>query len=480
MQVPGRLSWNWWRKRCLYSSSRSVRSLSPESTCISKVYERTLPEFHEVIDRARAKTAEYAASLSTPAADTVSLYNTLSFDRDTIATFDGEVRFDNALTQSYTDADGATKTAAAVHLPAMSACVLQKTDATDAPAAFRREGNVLTTPYYRVTLDEDGYISSLYDVEADRELRRDGGAPLGTLWLGEDMPRDWDNWDIDDDALPIMRPVTSPISCEVVSDGALAYRIRTTYRLTRRSTATVDTVFYATTRRIDYEVKLDWNERHTLLKAGFDLAIRSTTVRNEIQFGHIDRPTTRNTPHESCKFEICNHKWSDLSETRYGVSLINSGKYGLSCQGSDMRLTLKTGGVRPDPVTDCGIQYMSYALLPHVGGFDAETVIRPAYDFNYKPVEIAGEASIPALFTLSAPGVICEAVKAAEDIPGAYVLRLYEAERNGTACVLNVPGATRVVEANMLEEPVAELPMDGETVKLHFRPFEIKTVLVYR
>jgi alpha-mannosidase len=60
------------------------------------------------------------------------------------------------------------------------------------------------------------------------------------------------------------------------------------------------------------------------------------------------------------------------------------------------------------------------------------------------------------------------------------VLRLYEAERNGTSCVLNVPGATRVVETNMLEEPIAELPMDGETVKLHFRPFEIKTVLVYR
>jgi alpha-mannosidase len=60
------------------------------------------------------------------------------------------------------------------------------------------------------------------------------------------------------------------------------------------------------------------------------------------------------------------------------------------------------------------------------------------------------------------------------------LLRLYEAERNGTSCTLRVPGATRVVETNMLEEPIAELPMDGESVKLHFRPFEIKTVMVYR
>lgn len=449
-------------------------------TCISKVYERTLPEFHNIIDRARAKTQAYAAGMSANKADTLSLYNTLSFDRNSIVTFDGEVSFDGVLCQSYTDTDGATKTAAAVHLPAMGATVLSTASATHASSAFVRDGNTLTTPYYHVTLDENGYIASLYDVEADRELHRDGGAPLGTLWLGEDMPRDYDNWDIDDDALPIMRPVTAPISCKVVADGALAYRIRAVYRLTSRSTATVDTVFYATTRRIDYEVKLDWHERHMMLKAGFDLAIRSTTVRNEIQFGHIDRPTTRNTPHEAAKFEICNHKWSDLSETHYGATLLNIGKYGMSCEGGDMRLTLKTGGVRPDPVTDCGVQYMTYALLPHMGGFDAETVIRPAYDFNFAPVAVNGVLDLPALFTLSAPGVICEAVKAAEDIPGAYVLRLYEAERNATTCTLGIPGATRAVETNMLEEPIYELPIMDGAVKLRFRPFEIKTVLVYR
>ena len=449
-------------------------------TCISKVYERTLPEFHEVIDRARAKVQEYAARMTESKASTVSLYNTLSFARDTLATFDGEVSFDGALCQSYTDADGAPKTAVAVHLPAMGAATLSAGATDTAISAFVRDGDTLTTPYYQVTFDENGYIASLYDTEADRELRRDGGAPLGTLWLGEDMPRDWDNWDIDDDALATMRPVLAPVSCEVVSCGALEYRIRATYRLTRRSTAVVDTVFYANTRRIDYDVKLDWNERHNMLKAGFDLALRSMTVKSEIQFGHIDRPTTRNTPHEATKFEICNHKWSDLSETRYGAAILNSGKYGLSCEGSDMRLTLKTGGVRPDPVTDCGVQYMSYALLPHMGGFDAETVIRPAYDFNYKPVVIDGKINAPALFSLSAPGVICEAVKVAEDIPGAYVLRLYEAERNAATCTLALNGATRVVETNMLEEPIAELPMTDGAVKLKFRPFEIKTVLVYR
>jgi alpha-mannosidase len=237
---------------------------------------------------------------------------------------------------------------------------------------------------------------------------------------------------------------------------------------------------YSENPRIDFETELDWHDHHQILKTEFPVDVHALSATYDVQYGHVSRPTHANTSWDEAKFEVYAHKWADISENGYGVALLNSGKYGLSCQGSDMRLTLKTGGVRPDPITDCGTQYMSYALLPHVGGFDAETVIRPAYDFNYKPVEIAGAFDVPALFTLSAPGVICEAVKAAEDVPGAYVLRLYEAERNGTSCVLNVSGATRVVETNMLEEPIAELPMDGEAVKLHFRPFEIKTVLVYR
>jgi alpha-mannosidase len=203
-------------------------------------------------------------------------------------------------------------------------------------------------------------------------------------------------------------------------------------------------------------------------------------VKSEIQFGHIDRPTTENNSLEASRFEICNHKWSDLSETRYGVALLNDCKYGLSVRGSDMRLTLHKGGVRPDPVTDMGTHTMSYALLPHIGGFDAESVIRPAYEFNYTPMMVQGELNVAPLFALSAPGIICEAVKQAEDEDNSYVLRLYEAERNATSCTLTLPDATAVFETNMLEEIRSDLALENGAVKLKFRPFEIKTILVRR
>ena len=169
-----------------------------------------------------------------------------------------------------------------------------------------------------------------------------------------------------------------------------------------------------------------------------------------------------------------------MSETHYGVALLNDCKYGMSAEGSDMRLTLHKGGTRPDPFTDTGIQTMKYSLLTHIGAFDAETVIKPAYEFNYAPVEVEGKYELPKLFSLTGNGIICEAVKNAEDIENAYVLRLYEAERNHSVCKLNLGGAKKAYLTNMLEEKEEELEIKDGEVTLRFTPFEIKTVLVER
>ena len=227
-------------------------------------------------------------------------------------------------------------------------------------------------------------------------------------------------------------------------------------------------------------MKLDWKERPSLMKAGFDVAIRSGFAKNEIQFGHVDRATTKNNSLEAAKFEVCNHKWTDISETRYGVAVLNDCKYGISMDGSDLRLTLHRGGCRPDFVTDFGVHTLTYSLLPHIGAFDADTVVKPSYMLNRKPIIVDGVLNAPKLFDVTAPSVICEAVKNAEDIENAYVLRLYECERSAVNCTLNVYDAKRVFVTNMLEEKKEELKIVDGSVFLKFRPFEIKTILIER
>lgn len=448
-------------------------------TCIPKVYEIAFPEMRELIAKADGITADYASSMVKADEKKLSLYNPLSFDRNDHTILDGAHHFADATSQVYTDMDGHEKTIVETAIPAMSAITLTAGDAKETTSVFCRKDNNLCTPFYNVTFDENGYISALFDKRAKREVKKPGGASLGTLWFGECLCTNWSNWEIEDDIFKKLFAVTDCLSTEVVADGNVEYRVRSTYRLSKKSTAVVDTIFYAKNPRIDYEVKVDWNETTALLKAGFDVNIRSAFVKNEIQFGHVDRPTTRNTSLEAAKFEVCNHRWSDLSESRYGVAVLNDCKYGISVEESDMRLTLLKGCYRPDPISDNGVHTMTYSLLPHTGAFAAETVVYPAYELNYKPVVVPGVLDVAPLFTIDAPNVLCEAVKAAEDMD-AYVLRLYECERNTTTCTIALPGARCVTVTNLLEEDGVELPIIDGKVEVEFHPFEIKTIVVER
>ena len=91
-----------------------------------------------------------------------------------------------------------------------------------------------------------------------------------------------------------------------------------------------------------------------------------------------------------------------------------------------------------------------------------------------------GVMNAPKLFSVSAPNVICEAVKNAEDIANAYVIRLYECERNLTNCTITLNGAKNVWRTNLLEEKQEELTIENGAVSLTVKPFEIVTLLVER
>lgn len=93
-------------------------------------------------------------------------------------------------------------------------------------------------------------------------------------------------------------------------------------------------VVWRHSRRIDFETVVDWHEEHRLLKAEFPVAVRSTRATYDIQFGYVERPTHANTSWDMARFEVVAHKWADLSDAGYGVSLLNNCKYGYSIQGA--------------------------------------------------------------------------------------------------------------------------------------------------
>ncbi len=448
-------------------------------TCITRAHLESREQTTAVISNARKQTLEILGDADS---DCITVTNTLSFDRNDciFAPYREGYIFDGGyLQQVYTALDGSKKMlVAGVTVPAFSSVTLKyvKGDVSG-NSAFEIDGQSLKTPFADVKFADNGTLSSFIDLRAKRELVKE--IPFNTMMLAEDLPDSWDNWDLDADIMSKFKPCSNLVSREVVSNGTVACIIRNEYKISAKSTVKQDMIFFADSAEVRFDTAMDWNDDHRFLKAVFDTDVYDDFARHEIQFGYAKRPTTRNTTIEQAKFEVVNHKYTDISETSFGVAILNDCKYGISAEGGRLGLSLHKGGIHPDLLGDKdGIHLCTYSFLPHIGSFSAENVIRPAYELNVPVVETTGCVSLEKLVTVSAPNVIVEAVKPCEDSEKAYIVRMYEAEGTYTHTDVSfVASAKKVSVTNMLEEVLSDLPL-AEKYELEFRPFEIKTIKV--
>ena len=347
---------------------------------------------------------------------------------------------------------------------------------------FSCNTKTLESPHYRVAFDKAGKIVSLYDKAAEREIVQEGRR-LNDFYTAEDVPVQWDAWDIDLDYRSKCQAEDRLLSREVVADGPLFLTLRSRYSLGRGSELTQDIVFYADSRRIDFKTVVEWQERHLLLKTGFAFDLSAETCRSEIQFGHVVRPTHTNTSWEQARFEVCAHKWVDMSEGEYGVALLNDGKYGYDTLDRMVSLTLLRSPGGPDAEADQGRHEFTYALLPHQGNFSAEVVVREAYALNVPITALrapgVGKAQCVELCSVSNPNVVIETIKKAEQ-DDALVLRLYEAGGTQGAATVNFSRPPRkAVECSLLEEHEQAVRVKNQSISFAIRPFAIKTFKIY-
>ncbi len=248
---------------------------------------------------------------------------------------------------------------------------------------------------------------------------------------------------------------------------------------------------------------MDWHEEHKLLKAAFPVDIRSAKAVYEIPFGSIERPTHTNTSWEQAQFEVCGHRWADLSEGGYGVSLLNDCKYGYDIKGSVLRLSLLRSPRWPDNTADIGVHEFTYSLYPHEGGWRESEVVRQGFELNQPLTLFATTAhegvrpSTASLLEVQSRHGIVDAIKIAEDSGGA-VIRLYESgggrermelafsggpegrkEASGEAPAYGAGGSpVRVTETNLMEQPEEnpQLSVIGGTVTRTLTPYEVVTI----
>lgn len=454
-------------------------------TCIPRAHKESKEQTASIISRAGELIAEYASGDE----KAVTFTNTLSFDRSdaVIAKIPKGYILDCIHPQQvYENLDGEyCVIVSGIKIPAFSSVTFglkkgscAKTQAgTGTNKLLKLKGDRLTTPFAKIKFDKRGYISSFIDLSQNRELVK--ATPFNTFIVAEDLPTSWDNWDVDADIEGKYSDCAELLSRETVSEGDAALVFRSKYRVTPKSTITQDMIFFSNSKEVRFDTVMDWQDDHRFMKTVFDTSVIQDFARCEIQFGYIRRPATRNTSIEKAKFEVLNHKYTDISESRFGVSLLNDCKYALSVEGGALKLSLHKGGTRPDFTGDHGKHRCVYSFLPHDGGFCAKTVTRSAYELNIPAVVTTGEYKAVPLVVPELDNIIVESVKPCEDSEKAFIARLYECEGGYVNTNIKFFDAAKSAHiTNMLEEPAGEA-LDVKSCSLTFKPFEIKTVKVY-
>ena len=355
---------------------------------------------------------------------------------------------------------------------------------------------IMENQYVRVHLDADGHVTSFLDKEFNREIIDSARGKGNRLMLYEDLPFYWDAWDVELHHLEKGRCVSEdrPVQLSIEMNGPLLATLMRVIQITPESTVRQLISLTCVSKRLDFTCHIEWHEKHQLLKVDFPVTVHSEWASFECPFGIVQRPTHQNTSWDVARFEVCGHRFADLSEADYGVALLNDCKYGYSVRDSLMQLSLLRAPTFPDPNCDMDSHVMRFALFPHEGTVGSGRVVAEAVKFN---TPLLWTAASPALYDdrwLNEPVFVLnwnsdleqhglplaiDAVKLAEDQSGDIIIRAYEPRGCRGNAVLKVHPLlclTALRSCDLLERDAEELrvEVDGEgRWIIPFTPFQI-------
>lgn len=342
--------------------------------------------------------------------------------------------------------------------------------------------NYFENDFFKVKFDKEYNIISLFDKKNCREVLKDG-AKGNSIKAYEDRPMRWENWDIDIYYKKKMWEVNDIEKAEFIERGPIRYCLRVTRRFCK-SRITQDMYFYRDIPRIDFKTVVNWQEKNILLKAEFPVDINTDKATYDIQYGNVERPTHSNTSWDVARFEVCGHKWADLSEGSYGVSLLNDCKYGHDIQDGIMRLTLLKSGTYPNPDADLGIHEFTYSIYPHKGTWREANTVKMAYKVNvpayghYEEKHKGELNSQMSLVSLESQSCSLEIIKEAEEGKDT-IIRLYEYSNTMQNVTMTFNRQIREAhECSMLEIEEKSLELKYNSLTFEMKPYEIKTLKI--
>ncbi|KAK5939733.1 Glycoside hydrolase, 38 vacuolar alpha mannosidase [Knufia obscura] len=345
---------------------------------------------------------------------------------------------------------------------------------------------------------ENGVITSLFDKKAKREVIAKGGKG-NQLVIFDDKPLYWQAWDVEVFHLNSRKELHSGRS-EIVEKGPYRVSLATKTKISDKSWMKTTISLDASTGEMDSpsyvscEAEVEWHETMKFLKVEFPVDCVNTEATYETQYGLVKRPTHYNTSWDMAKFEVCCHKFADLSEAGYGVSILNDSKYGFATCGNLMRLSLLRAPKAPDAHADMGKHHIKWAIMPHMGALGSDTV-HAAHNFN-NPLSLVTIADsdepdddiFTSIAVAGSASLVLDCIKRGEDDEDvsrgelekrkgrSVILRIYESlggKSRGT--IKTTLDVKKVFRTNMLEDDLEELKFSSGDVEIELRPFEVAT-----
>lgn len=365
----------------------------------------------------------------------------------------------------------------AENIPPMGYKVVQPIAVTDVEVT----DNTLENSKIKVVLDEKMHIASIFDKENQKEVLCGAGNHLVAY---EDIPKEWDAWEISSYYKDKSWTIDGVSKVEKIDLG-----VKKGIRVERKFNNSIiiqDITLSANSKRLDFETHIDWKETQILLKAHFPVNILANKATYDIQYGTVERPNHYNTSWDAAKFEVCAHKFADLSQPDYGVSVMSDCKYGYSILEKDMAISLLKCAVYPNPEADKCEHYFTYSIYPHSGDHRTGGCSKEGYKLNNPMLAVEvpkqnGKLQPEYSFVdVDKENIFIEAIKKAED-DNSVIIRLYDAFGIGSAPQISFGFDVKEAHlADMSENAIEKLEVTNNKLTLNVKPFEIVTLKVVR
>lgn len=339
---------------------------------------------------------------------------------------------------------------------------------------------------YKISLNEQGDITSLYDKINEKELVKSGRVIRLALFT-DNASYNWPAWEIMKktiDSTPVS--ITEDVRMTLNEDGDLRKTICVEKRHGKSLFRQYIRLYEGElAERIDFYNEIDWQSVNALLKAEFPLNLDNEKATYDLGIGSVQRGNNTLTA-----YEVYAQQWADLTDRSgsYGVSVLTDSKYGWDKPDNNtLRLTLlhtpATKNNYPyQDRQDLGYHTFTYSLMGHTGGLDKAQVAMDAEVLNQRVKAFGTEKHTGALgktFSLVSSNnnqVVIKALKKAES-SDEYVVRVYETGgKTPQNAVLTFAGdILSANEADGTEKNIGHAAFSGRQLEISIQPYSIKT-----